>query len=449
MYTCGPTVYHYVTIGNWRTYILGDIVYRALRAQGFSVDYIMNITDVGHLTGDNQGDASQGEDRLEKAKRAEGKNAWDIADFYTKDFLAGFRDLGCHMPKKFTRATEHIAEQINLVKQLEERGFTYRISDGIYFDVRKYEETTGETYGALSSFHHHDDRYVRIEPHPEKKDPRDFALWKFSPQHEQRDMEWSSPWGIGFPGWHIECSAMSMKYLGNQFDIHIGGEDLRETHHPNEIAQSQGATGCVPFVHYWIHGAFLLVDGGRMGKSLGNAYTLTDIRNRGFSPMDVRYFYLTGHYRHQLNFSWESLTAARNALRKLYYRMSHYRTPTTLFRAYFVKPHPEYYEKFISAVADDFNMPQALAIIWEFIKDTNVPLHIQYKTLCAFDDILGLGLATYRMQPLTTEMQELVQKRTQARTEKNWAESDRLRAELEKLGCTVNDTKETQDVYRL
>ncbi len=286
VYTCGPTVYDYLTIGNWRTYVLGDLVLRTLKYLGYDVQYIMNITDVGHLTGDNLGDADVGEDRMEKSAKREGKSAWDVAKFYTEDFLDGFGKLNLLEPLQFSKATEHIKEQIKLVLAIEERGFTYQIDDGIYFDTQKYE-SQGNKYGELSTLDKIKEG-ARVKANPQKKDPRDFALWKFSPKNKKRDMEWKSPWGVGFPGWHVECSAMSMKYLGKQFDIHVGGEDLRSTHHPNEIAQSEAATGKKPFVKYWIHGAFLQVDGGRMGKSLGNAYTLQDIEKKGFESLTLR-----------------------------------------------------------------------------------------------------------------------------------------------------------------
>ena len=285
VYTCGPTVYDYVTVGNWRTYMLGDLIVRTLVYNGYNVRYYMNITDVGHLTGDNSGDADTGEDRMEKAKKREGKNAYEIADFYAQDFKKGYARLNLSQPKAFLPATEHIPEQIALVQKLMDKGIGYKISDGIYFDTAAYEEQ-GFEYGELSNL----DQIkagARVDFNPEKRNIRDFALWKFSPTNEKRDMEWESPWGVGFPGWHIECSAMSMKYLGNQFDLHVGGEDLKSTHHPNEIAQSQGATGQAPFVAYWLHGAFLQIDGGRMGKSLGNAYNLSDIDARGIDPITL------------------------------------------------------------------------------------------------------------------------------------------------------------------
>ncbi|MEK9184093.1 MAG: cysteine--tRNA ligase, partial [Patescibacteria group bacterium] len=329
IYVCGPTVYDYVTIGNWRTYALGDLLARTLEYSGYKVDYIMNITDVGHLTGDNLGDADIGEDRIEQAAKLEGKTAWDIAKFYTGDFLAGYKKLNLFQPKKFTKATDHIKEQIDLIKKIEARGFAYKTSDGIYFDVKNYEKA-GNKYGELSTLDKIKEG-ARIEMNPEKKDQRDFALWKFSPSagKEKRQMEWDALWGKGFPGWHIECSAMSMKCLGEQFDVHLGGEDLKSVHHPNETAQSEAATGKKPFVKYWLHGAFLLVDGGRMGKSLGNAYTLRDVEKKGFDPMALKYFYLTGHYRKQLNFTWGALEAANNAYQKLKNHIAEFKAAST------------------------------------------------------------------------------------------------------------------------
>ena len=315
VYTCGPTVYDYLSIGNWRTYFLGDLVVRVLKYLDYEVDYIMNITDVGHLTGDNLGDADTGEDRMEKASKKESKTAWDIAKFYTDDFLKSYDKLNLLQPKKFTKATEYIKEQIELIEKIEKKGFIYKAEDGIYFNIQAYEKA-GNKYGELSTLDEIKEG-ARVKTKIKKKDPRDFALWKFSPKNEKRQMEWKSPWGTGFPGWHAECSAMSMKHLGEQFDIHIGGEDLKSTHHPNEIVQSEAASGKKPFVKYWIHGAFLQVDGGRMGKSLGNAYRLQDLEKKGFEPLVLRYFYLTGHYRKPLNFTFKALKGVSEAYKKL------------------------------------------------------------------------------------------------------------------------------------
>ena len=433
VYTCGPTVYDYVTIGNWRTYTLGDIVMRALRYNGYDAKYVMNITDVGHLTGDNEGDADTGEDRLEKGAKREGKTAWDVAEFYAKDFQTGYKMLNLSTPDTFCKATDHIPEQIALVQKLEKNGLVYKINDGMYFDTTAYE-AKGYHYGELSNL----DQIkagARVEFNQEKRNPRDFALWKFSPTDETRDMEWDSPWGKGFPGWHIECSAMSMKYLGEQFDLHIGGEDLKSTHHPNEIAQSQGATGHSPFVKYWLHGAFLQVDGGKMGKSKGNAYTLHDLEARGISPLALRYFYFSGHYRSPLNFTWEGLESASHTLRKLQ-------------DAYLVLGVPsnagsvdeDYKTKFLHTINDDLNMPQALAVVWELIKDDAVSPENKKATLLDFDTILGFGLADLKEEVIPEDILSLVSDREQARLSKDWAKSDELRYKIKEMGYEVLDT---------
>lgn len=393
MYTCGPTVYSTPTIGNFRTYTLSDILSRSLRYLGYEVKHVMNLTDVGHLTGDNEGDSSQGEDRLEKAAKKEGKTAWEISEAYAEEFFVHMDKLGIQRPDVVCKATDHIQEQILMVSELESRGLTYKIQDGIYFDVLAYEKT-GAKYGVLSTL----DQIkfgARLEPNPEKKDPRDFALWKFSPSvGAKRDMEWESPWGIGFPGWHIECSAMSTKYLGDQFDIHVGGEDLRSTHHPNEIAQAEGATGKKPFVTTWVHGAFLLVDGGRMGKSLGNAYTVADIESRGYEALALRYFYLTGHYRKQLNFTWEALSGANTALlklRKMYLGFSADSGQRTVLSEEKMAQIEKYQVEFRSAIENDLAMPKALATVWGMVK-SNIPNYDKAELLREWDKVLGIGV---------------------------------------------------------
>lgn len=441
MYTCGPTVYSFVTIGNWRTYTLGDLVYRTLGYFGYSIDYIMNITDVGHLTGDNLGDADTGEDRLEKAAAKEGKTAWDIADFYTKDFLAGYEALGLIKPHQWTKATDHIAEQIAMVQQILDRGLAYQIADGIYFDTKAFE-AAGNVYGELSNLKEIKEG-ARVEPNKDKKDPRDFALWKFSPKNEKRQMEWESPWGMGFPGWHIECSAMSTKYLGDQFDLHLGGEDLRSTHHPNEIAQAEAATGKKPFVKYWLHGAFLTVDGGRMGKSLGNAYTLADIKAAGYDPQVLRYFYLSGHYRKQLNFTWDSLKAAHVALQTLREHMYRFKQSTdrTVLSDEKLTKVNELRESFESAIGNDLNMPEALAVVWEVVK-SNIPSPDKYDLIAEFDRVLGLQLVRWHPSVIDVpeQVQQLVLKREEARKNKDFALADTLRQQVADLGFEVQDS---------
>lgn len=431
MYTCGPTVYDFPTIGNYRTYTTADFLLRALKYFGYEVNYVMNLTDVGHLTGDNLGDADIGEDRLEKAAKREGKTAWDIAKFYSEDFLMSFEKLNLVKPNVVAKATEHIAEQIELVRRLETNGFAYKIQDGIYFDVKKFEES-GHKYGELSTLDKIKEG-ARVEPNPQKQDARDFALWKFSPKDVKRDMEWESPWGVGFPGWHLECSAMSMKYLGAQFDIHVGGEDLRSTHHPNEIAQSEAATGKVPFVKYWVHGAFLTVDGGRMGKSLGNAYTLNDIKEKDFDWLDLRYFYLTGHYRKRLNFTWEALAAAQTALAKLRSQVASYKTAgeRTALSSEKNEKVDRFQDEFRAALGNDLNMPQALAVVWETIK-SNIPDYDKYDLLMSFDEVLGLGLAQVSSieYQVSSEVKKLLNERETLRAAGKYSEADAIRDKL-------------------
>lgn len=427
MYTCGPTVYSFVTIGNWRTYILSDLIYRTLQAFDYEVKHVMNITDVGHLTDD----ADLGEDKLQQAAEKERKTAWEIAETYTQDFLKGLEELNIIKPDILPRATKHIDEQINLVKKIEEAGFTYQTSDGVYFDIQKYEQQ-GREYGQLSSL---DELKAgaRVEKNPEKKDPRDFALWKFSDKEEKRDMEWDSPWGKGFPGWHIECSAMSMAYLGDQFDIHIGGEDLKSTHHPNEIAQSESATGESPFVKYWIHGAFLMVDGGKMSKSLGNQYTLRDIESKGFHPLDLRYFYLTGHYHKQLNFTWEALKNARQSRLRLQSLV-----PFKIEQEKESEQVKEIKKEFMQVLEDDFNVPQALAVFWQAIKDQEITPEEKKWLTREVDQVLGLDLLVGVEVP--AKVKNLVDKREQLRQEGKWQQADKVRKEIEDLGYKVEDT---------
>jgi len=404
----------------------------------------MNLTDVGHLTGDNEGDSSQGEDRLEKASKKEGRTAWDIAKGYSDEFVEQMKLLNIAMPDVVCKATEHIPEQITMIKKLESKGFVYRIADGIYFDTVKFE-SMGFKYGELSTL----DQIkfgARLEPNPEKKDPRDFALWKFSPEGgTRRQMEWQSPWGVGFPGWHIECSAMSTKYLGDQFDIHVGGEDLRSTHHPNEIAQAEGATGKHPFVKTWVHGAFLLVDGGRMGKSLGNAYTVSDVVAKGFDPLALRYFYMTGHYRRQINFTWDSLQSAATALAKLreiYQNAKADEGSRTELSVEKMSKIENYQREFDEAIKNDLNMPEALASVWAVAK-SNIPNYDKVDLLTQFDRVLGLNFnkeVDMKIdEKVPEQVEKLIEQREAVRKMRNFAEADKIRMDIEKLGYRVED----------
>lgn len=452
IYTCGPTVYDYVTIGNWRTYTLSDLLVRSFKYLGYEPKFVMNITDVGHLTGDNLGDADTGEDRLEKGAKREGKTAWEIAEFYANDFREGFEKLNLTWPKRtkketdFTKATDYIAEQIELVQRIEKAGFAYKIDDGIYFDTAAYE-TAGNKYGQLSNIDQVKEG-ARVEPNPQKRNPRDFALWKFSPEGERRQMEWESPWGVGFPGWHIECSAMIMAELGEQIDVHVGGEDLRSTHHPNEIAQAEAATNKKPFVHTWVHGAFLQVDGGRMGKSLGNAYTLHDIEKRGFSPMDLRYFYLTGHYRKPINFTWEGLEGARSALSKIKNQIA--KIKKTNQNVEIFEDENEFTSKFQMALEHDLNMPEALAVVWEVSKSDLDDVR-KLSLFLRLDRVLGLGFENVQDDTnvdVPDNVNDLLKKRDVFRAQKDFAGADKMRAEIEALGYEVHDTDKGSEVRK-
>ena len=458
MYTCGPTVYSFAHIGNFRTYTMADILLRVLQYNGYDVMYIMNLTDVGHLTGDNLGDADLGEDRMEKAAKKEGKTAWEIAQFYSDVFLKDFEKLNLEKPKKFAKATDHIKEQIDLVKVLSEKGFTYKTSDGIYFDTSKFPQ-----YGALSSLDKI--KVARVEENPEKKNQRDFALWKFSYPNgvtfkeymaksrtnasealrEKRQMEWKSPWGVGFPGWHIECSAMSMKYLGETFDIHTGGIDLKETHHPNEIAQAEAATG-KKFVNYWLHGAFILVNGERMSKSQGNLYTVYDLEKEGYDVLALRYLYLQTHYRQEMNFTFDALDGAQNAYKKLVLEISHWDDPSASSGNFPKSVFEDFEKRFLDALNDDLNTARALAVMWEVVKSPH-PTGPKLRTLFKMDRVLGLQLQEMSMQLkqvqgiVPGQIQQMVEERQHLRKLRKFNAADQLRAKIEKLGYEVKDTK--------
>jgi len=429
MYTCGPTVYSYATIGNFRTYVLSDFIIRALKFNGYSIKHIMNLTDVGHLTGDNLGDADSGDDRLEISAKKEGKSVKDIVSFYTNQFLVDYDKLKLTKPEKFTPATAYIKEQVDLVRRLKEKGFTYTIDDGVYFDTSKFKD-----YGHLSGNTEESVKEgARIEPNPQKRHPTDFALWKLSPPYSTRWQEWESPWGMGYPGWHLECSAMVFKELGEEIDIHVGGEDLKMIHHQNEIAQSEALTG-KKFVQYWVHGAFLQVDGGRMGKSLGNAYTLADLESKRFLPASLRYFYMTGHYRKPLNFTWESLTGAQNSLKKLYEVVAGYNVSKDSTG----QVSAEFLQKFERAINDDLNMPKALSVAWDLVK-SELDEDIRVATLLKFDEVLGLGFDELIGFEVPKEVDDLARTRWEYKKAGIWDKADYIRRQIDEMGFIVDD----------
>jgi cysteinyl-tRNA synthetase len=437
LYTCGPTVYDYAHIGNLRTYIFEDILRRVLEYNGCSVKHVMNITDVGHLTGDNLGDADIGEDRMEMSAQRTGKSAWELAEMYSAQFFRDCQRLNILPPHIVCKATDHIQEQIALVKKLEAKGYTYKTSDGIYFDVSKFPK-----YGELAGQSLEEkEAGARVEVNPEKRHPADFALWKFSPMEgaKRRQMEWQSPWGIGFPGWHIECSAMSTKYLGQPFDIHCGGVDHIYTHHPNEIAQSEAAEG-VKMANFWLHGEFMTVESRRMGKSEGNAYLIEDLIKRGFEPLTFRYLCLNTHYRIQLNFTWQALEGAQTALERLREHVRNARA--TGGDPAQGKVLPEAHERFLDAINDDLNLPQALGVVWDFVRSQQNPSD-KLATLFDLDRVLGLRLSDvqpHTEEEIPAEVKELLAQREAARKQKNFKEADAFRAQIAQLGYEVIDT---------
>lgn len=424
IYTCGPTVYDFAHIGNFRAYIFSDTLRRVLEFNGYKVKHVINITDVGHLTSD----ADSGEDKMEASARRQKKSAKEIADFYTNIFMAGFKSLNLKEPFIWSKATDHIPEQIALIEKLEARGFTYQASDGIYFDTAKLKN-----YGRLSRLDLKGLRQgARVDFNNEKKTLTDFALWKFSPKDQKRQMEWESPWGIGFPGWHIECSAMAMKYLGETIDIHTGGIDHIPVHHTNEIAQSETATG-KQFVKYWMHVAFLTIEGQKMAKSQGNFTTLGDITKRGYDPLSFKYLALTSHYRSSFNFTWSNLTSAQKSLTSIREKITNLGHKTRNYDEKIIKRLKE-------CVNNDINTPQALALFWETLESKRIPNNSKKTTLLEFDKVLGLDLNRKETVQIPDTVKKLVEYREQARKDKKWDESDNLRKEIERMGYSVEDT---------
>ncbi|MEK7539842.1 MAG: cysteine--tRNA ligase [Patescibacteria group bacterium] len=430
LYTCGPTVYDFQHIGNYRTFLFEDILKRVLLADGYQVNHVMNITDVGHLVSD----ADEGEDKLEKGARREGKTAWEVAEFYTQAFKQDLVVLNILPASKLVRATEHIQEQIDLIQALEKKGVTYKIADGVYMDtskVKDYGKLVGLKAKGLKAG-------ARVDMVKGKKHPTDFALWKFSPEGSKRDMEWESPWGVGFPGWHLECSAMAMKYLGKTFDIHCGGVDHAPIHHTNEIAQSETATG-KPFAQMWCHGEFLLMDGGKMAKSSGGFITLKNLAEHQVSPLGYRYFTFSAHWRSKLSFSWEALQAAQSAYDRLLELAADWDEPKIGCA--------EFEQQFMDAVNDDLNMPQALAVVWKLVK-SDYPDSAKLESLLKFDEVLGLDIARQaerirqERKHIPEKVVGLVKERDLARTEKRFAVADSLRDEIKHTGFNIMDTPE-------
>jgi cysteinyl-tRNA synthetase len=420
IYSCGPTVYWYQHIGNLRSYIFADILRRVLKYNGYEFKQVMNVTDVGHLTGDSD----EGEDKIEEAAKKEHKKAEDIANFYWKIFKQDFKKLNIIEPDIWCKATEHIKEQIDLVKKLEEKGFTYKTNDGIYFNTSKLKD-----YGKLAKLNIKELKAGKRIAVGEKKNKTDFVLWKFSKNPGERQQEWKSSWGIGFPGWHIECSAMSMKYLGQTFDLHTGGEDHIPIHHTNEIAQSESATG-KKFVNYWLHGAFLTFGGEKMSKSKGKIATISELEEQGFSPLSYRYFVLTAHYRTQLSFTLDNLKNAQNSYNRLKNIISEIKDDK--------KTNKKYLSEFEDAINNDLDMPKALKMLWKLLRDEKANGKI--NTIKKMDEIFGLDLLKQEKISIPDNIKKLVSEREKARKDKDWDKADELRDKINKLGYKVDDT---------
>jgi cysteinyl-tRNA synthetase len=442
LYTCGPTVYNYQHIGNYSAYIRWDTLVRSLQESGLAVDWVMNITDVGHLVSD----ADEGEDKLEKGAKREGKNAWDVAQFYMDDFLEGIKALNIQTPSHVVRATDHIAQQIDLIKQLEAKGYTYIIDDGVYFDTSKFAH-----YGELARLDIHNLQTVaRVATNPQKRHQTDFALWKFTPAGQKRDMEWDSPWGKGFPGWHIECSAMAMKYLGKTLDIHTGGIDHLPVHHINEIAQSEAATG-KQFARFWLHCNHIMVEGAKIAKSAGNGILLHDLAKQGFSPLDVRMLLLQSHYRSQANFTIGGLQAAKQRRQSLQ-AFADLRFQTVEGGLIDAPTFVETKRIIFEELQEDLHTPEALAALSDLVSAADAKLVAPearevFDHFVAFiDRVFGLGLG--EGGDISGEQKALIAERDSAREQKDFARADELRKRLADQKIELRDTPIATIWYR-
>jgi len=440
IYSCGPTVYNFAHIGNFRAYLFMDLLRRTLKYNGYELKHVMNITDVGHL----ESDADEGEDKMEKAARKENKDPYEIAKYYTDIFFRDMDRLNINRPEIIAKATEHIPEMLEYVQEILANGYAYETSKGIYFDISKLDK-----YPVLSN-RKLDEQIAgaRVDVDEEKRNPYDFALWIKAPQNHI--MKWESPWGLCYPGWHIECSAMGRKYLGKQFDIHTGGVDHIPTHHENEIAQSKGANGCIP-AKTWMHCEFLQIDNGKMSKSLGNTYTLDNLIEKGIEPLAYKLFCFSSHYTKKLNFTWEGAKAAQTSLERLRAGVVAHLEGTEKIDPEVIQ---EYKSKFKGAISDDLNITSAMGIVWEVVRHEKKSRDF-WNLLMDFDQVLGLDLKHVTRESLKKEEQELpdeikaiVEQRKQARANKDWTLSDKLRDMLQEKGYTVKDSKEGMTVEK-
>ena len=435
IYSCGPTVYKDATIGNMRTNIMQDILRRVLKYNGYKLKHAMNITDVGHLVSDGD----EGEDKMLKSAREEHKTPLEIAKHYTELFFEDLKALNIETPEIICKATDHIPEMLEYVEKLMKNGYAYETSTAIYFDISKLDQ-----YPILSNINLDDQKAgARVDVDTEKRNPYDFALWIKAPKNHL--MKWDSPWGPSYPGWHIECSAMGQKYLGEQFDIHTGGIDLIPTHHENEIAQSKGECGKIP-ANYWIHGEYLLINGGKMSKSLGNVYLIKDITKRGYDALVYKLFSYSCHYRNKLNFTWEGIDAAAKSLERLKKGYQAHKNGNDIVEDEKIK---DLEKRFHEAINDDLNMPLAMGVVWETVRYEKKSTKIA-ELLLKFDTVLGLKIdeeQKVKELEIPEEILKLIEKRKKAREEKNWEESDRLRDLIKEKGYEVKDTKDGMQVF--
>lgn len=446
LYTCGPTVYNYMHIGNLRSFLFEDILKRTLMFNGYHIEHIMNITDVGHLTGEND---DSGEDKMLKGAKREGKTVWEIAEFYTEAFKNDYHQMNLIPPKIWCKATDHIKEQIDMIKRLQKNGYTYSAQGNIYFNTSKLKD-----YGKLAKLNLNAETKARVEQDQFKKNPHDFVLWFTKSKFDGHEMKWDSPWGTGYPGWHIECSAMATKYLGEQFDIHCGGIDHIPIHHTNEIAQTEAATKKKPWVKYWLHNEFLIIASGeKMAKSGENFLTLKTLGTKNIHPLDYRYFCLGTHYKNPLMFNWDAVEGAKSARRRLNEKILEFKeqihTPSSpkIIKEHLTKQ-KSYLGKFQKAINDDLNTPIALALVHEILKDEKLSSTDKLTLLYKYDEVLGLNLKDIQKDQIPQTIIALANERLQARITKDWKKSDELRQKIDQLGYIVGDTKEGFEIKK-
>ena len=436
LYACGPTVYNFAHIGNLRTYIFEDLLRRCLEHADYKVQHVMNITDVGHL----ESDADQGDDKMELAAKREARSPWDIAKFYEQAFFADLAKLNILTPSIICRATEHIKDMQDFVAELEKKGLTYTVDGNVYFRIDKFPKYADFSRRNLDELR----EGARVDIDHRKENPLDFVLWFSNSKFPNQIMKWDSPWGVGFPGWHIECSAMASRYLGDHFDIHCGGIDHISIHHPNEIAQSEGRYGH-KWVNYWMHGEFLVLQKDKMSKSSGNFLTLDSLINQGYDPLHYRYLCFGAHYRSQLLFSFEALDGARNAFQGLKNRILGFKLNPDKPKA--PKRKEELKKNFFSAIEHDLDTPKALAIVWEMLKDHELSNTEKLELMRNFDIIMGLGVDNFKAPILSDKHMNIIKEREVIREQKNWAQADVMRDMLLADGICIKDTKNGTQWY--